>query len=113
MGIPSITHQLVAANWTEGQADAVGNGSGLFWRVIASEGGERGRFLVSWIGGAPETAFVIDRDGAPLLDPDILDTAAGIASLWEADNPCRSPAGCSAVNSVHAPAASVGEGVGE
>lgn len=103
MGIPSITHQLVAADWSEDLTNAVTITPGLFWREIRSEPDERGRFLVSWKDGDPISAFVIGRNGDLLQAPEIMDTAIGIVRLWEAENLCRS----------HAPAATDGEGAGE
>lgn len=81
----TIAHQLAASTWSEGPTDIVASRPEYFWRVIQSEPHGHGRFMVSWIDGKPDTAFVIDRDGVPLLDQDTQDTAAGIATLWEAD----------------------------
>ena len=85
MGNHTITHQLAASIWSEGPTGIVNSKPEYYWRVIQSEPDHRGRFMLSWIDGNPDTAFVIDREGVPRLEQDILDTATGIATLWEAE----------------------------
>ena len=89
MSMHTITHQLAASTWTQGPSDIVNSRPEYFWQVIQSEHDGCGRFLVCWIYGNPDTAFVIDRHGVPQWEQDILDAAAGIAKLWEAEQTCH------------------------
>lgn len=86
----SITHQLCAQSWREDLSNKVTITPGLFWREIGSEPDQRGRFLISWKDGEPDSAFLIDRNGELLENPETIDTVIGIVRLWEAENPCRS-----------------------
>ena len=115
MGDHSITHQLCAQSWREDLSNKVTITPGLFWREIWSEPDERGRFLITWKDGDPDSAFSIGRNGELLEDPEIIDTVIGIVRLWEAENPCLVSPPIRAITSLlpHASAPSDGEGGSE
>ena len=83
MTMHTITHQLAASTWNEVSPDIVIKNSESLWRVIQSE--PDCRFMVCWISGQPDIAYVLDQDGFPLFADGVFDAAAGIAKLWEAE----------------------------